>query len=98
MLEQGTHARTEDTRPCGGHVPVQRTLTHTEDMCLYRGHSPVQRTCACTEDTCPYGGHAPIQRKDLVRPRGKVPISKLRKEASGETSPEDALIWGFQAS
>lgn len=99
MLEQGT------PRPYGGHAPIRRTRACTGDTHPYRGHVPVQRTLTCTEDmrlyaedTCPYGGHAPVQRKDLVRPRGKIAHLQARKEASGETNPEDALIWGFQAS
>ena len=93
-----TRACTEDTHPYRGHVPIRRTRARTEDAHPYRRHVPVQRTLTRTEDTRLYGRHVPVQRKDLVRPRGKVPISKLRKEASGETNPEDALIWGFQAS
>ena len=85
---QRTRACRQDTHSYRGHTPVERILTRTEDMRPYSGHSPVQRTRACTEDTHPdthpCQGHVPVQRKDYVRPRGKVPISKLRKEASEE--------------
>ena len=41
---------------------------------------------------------ASAQRKDHVRTRGKVAIFKPRKEASGETSSDDILVFDFQAS
>ena len=100
--------RTEDMRPYSGHAPIQRTCACTEDTHPYRGHAPVQWTLTRTEDARLYGGHSPGY---APVPRTRARTEERPCEAQGEgahlqakerglrrTTPEDALIWGFQAS